>query len=330
MKYTTLSNTDIKISSVTLGCMTFTGDSNWGPQDEKDSIETIRAALDAGIVSFDTAEGYADGLSDRILGKALGADRSKVSILTKLHTGRMDKDSVIASCEGSLKNLNTDYIDLYQIHWPSATIPLEETMEQLLKLKEQGKIRAIGVSNFGVEDLGYAIDKYADVVSNQIAYNMLFRGAEYSLLPLCEKNNVSVLTYSSLAQGLLSGKYLTADDFPMGRARTKIFNNKIRTGARHGGEGCEEIAFKAIDDVRNICKEIGEDMADVALAWSLAQPGITSVIAGGRTAEQALTNAKGGNLELAPDVIKALCDATNAVKEFIGDDVDPWDYGRIK
>lgn len=330
MKYTTLPNTDIKLSSVTLGCMTFTGDANWGPQEEKDSIETVRAAIDAGIVSFDTAEAYADGLSDIILGKALGADRSKVSVFSKLDTRKMTAKDVIPSCEAGLKRLNTDYLDLYQIHWPSATIPLEETMEQLLKLKEQGKIRAIGVSNFGVEDLGNAINKYADVVSNQIAYNMLFRGAEYSLLPLCIEKNIGVLTYSSLAQGLLSGKYLTAEDFPVGRARTKIFNSKIRTGANHGTEGCEEIAFKAIDDVRNICKEIGEEMADVALAWSLAQPGITSVIAGGRTPQQALTNAKGGNLELTPDVIKALSDATTPVKEFIGDDVDPWAYGRIK
>lgn len=329
MKYTTLPNTDIKVSAVTLGCMTFTGDANWGPQDEKDSIETVRAALDAGIVSFDTAEAYANGLSDEILGKALGEDRSKVSIFSKLHVNSMGKNDVIASCEAGLKRLRTDYIDLYQIHWPSATVPLDETMEQLIKLKEQGKIRAIGVSNFGIEDLTEAF-KYNVVVTNQMAYSMLFRGLEYSILPFCRSNNIGVLTYSSLAQGLLSGKYLTADDFPVGRARTKIFSTSKREGAKHGGEGCEEIAFKAISDVKKICAEIGEDMADVALAWSIAQDGITSVIAGGRTAQQALTNAKGGNLNLSADVLKALSDATNPVKEFIGDDADPWSFGRIK
>ena len=329
MKYTTLPNTDIKASAVTLGCMTFTGDANWGPQDEKDSIETVRAALDAGIVSFDTAEAYANGLSDTILGKALGADRSKVSIFSKLHVAKMGKNDVIASCEEGLKRLKTDYIDLYQIHWPSAEIPLDETMEQLLKLKEQGKIRAIGVSNFGTEDLSEAL-KYNVVVTNQMAYSMLFRGLEYSILPFCRENNIGMLTYSSLAQGLLSGKYLTADDFPVGRARTKIFSSSKRAGANHGGEGCEELAFKVIADVKKICEEIGEEMADVALAWSISQPGITSVIAGGRTPEQALTNAKGGNLELSKDVIDALSKATNPVKEFIGDDADPWSYGRIK
>lgn len=329
MKYTTLPNTDIKVSAVTLGCMTFTGDNNWGPQDEKDSIETVRAALDAGIVSFDTAEAYADGLSDIILGKGLGADRSKVSIFSKLHVGKMSAKDVIPSCEAGLKRLNTDYIDLYQIHWPSREVPLEETMEQLLKLKEQGKIRAIGVSNFGIEDLTDVL-KYDVVVTNQMAYSMLFRGIEYSILPFCRDNGIGMLTYSSLAQGLLSGKYLTADDFPVGRARTKIFSTSKREGAKHGGEGCEEMAFKAIADVKKICAEIGEEMADVALAWSIAQSGITSVIAGGRTPEQAMTNAKGGNLELSADVLKALSDATNPVKEFIGDDADPWAFGRIK
>ena len=166
-------------------------------------------------------------------------------------------------------------------------------------------------------------------MSNQLAYNMLFRGIEYSVLPKCMENGIGVLTYSSLAQGLLSGKYKTADDFPVGRARTKIFS-KNREGARHGLDGCEELAFAAIDKIRSICADIGEDMADVALAWSLAQPGITSVIAGGRTAAQALQNAKGADITLASDVLSALNKATEAVKAHLGDDADPWAFGRIR
>ena len=328
MKYRMLGNSSLEVSVVTLGCMTFTGDSNWGPQDEKDSVETVRAAYDAGITFYDTAEGYADGMTETLLGKALGADRKRVMIASKVSASNLTKEKLIASCEASLKRLGTDYLDLYQIHWPSREIPIEETMDALLRLKEQGKIREIGVSNYGVLDLDTVLT-YNVVVSNQLAYNMLFRGIEYSVLPKCMENGIGVLTYSSLAQGLLSGKYKTADDFPVGRARTKIFS-KNREGARHGLDGCEELAFAAIDKIRSICADIGEDMADVALAWSLAQPGITSVIAGGRTAAQALQNAKGADITLAPDVLSALNKATEAVKAHLGDDADPWAFGRIR
>lgn len=329
MQYRKLPNTDITLSAVTLGCMTFTGDSNWGPQEEKDSIATVRAALDAGITSFDTAEMYADGQTEIILGKALGTDRSRAVIASKVNKEHLHRNDLITACENSLRRLGTDYIDLYQIHWPNWEIPLEETVGALLKLKEQGKIRAIGVSNFGVQDLQDALG-FGCVASDQLAYSLLFRGIEYSLLPKCRENGVGVLTYSSLAQGLLSGKYATADDFPVGRARTKLFSAALRPGVKHGGPGFEEGTFAAIDKLRAICKEIGEEMADVALAWSLAQPGITSVLAGGRTPQQALTNARGANLTLSKDVLSALTAATEPVKEFIGDDPDPWSYGRIR
>lgn len=329
MQYRKLGKSDITVSAVTLGCMTFTGDSNWGPQDEKDSIETIRAALDAGITSFDTAESYASGLTEIILGKALGADRSKVVISSKVSPTHLHEADLVAACENSLSRLGTDYIDLYQIHWPNDATPIDETMNALIKLKEQGKIRAIGISNFGNTDMDKVLG-YGCVVSNQMAYSMLFRGIEYSILPKCREEGIAMLTYSSLAQGLLSGKYKTADDFPAGRARTKLFSTSKREGANHGGEGYEEGTFAAIARIGDICAQIGEEMADVALAWSLAQPGITSVIAGGRTPEQALTNAKGGNLILSADVIDALSKATDDVKAFIGDDADPWSYGRIK
>lgn len=143
MKYRKLGNSSLEVSVVTLGCMTFTGDSNWGPQDEKDSVETVRAAYDAGITFYDTAEGYADGMTETLLGKALGADRKRVMIASKVSASNLTKEKLIASCEASLKRLGTDYLDLYQIHWPSREIPIEETMDALLRLKEQGKIREI-------------------------------------------------------------------------------------------------------------------------------------------------------------------------------------------
>lgn len=328
MQYGKLGKSTLTISRIVLGCMTFTGDGNWGPQDEKDSIDTIRAALDAGITAFDTAESYANGLTEQILGKGLGADRNKVAIFSKVAAAHLDYNSVIASCEATLERIGTDYLDLYQIHWPSKTIPMDETMGALLKLKADGKIREIGVSNFGPVDLDGVV-RSGKVVSNQMGYNLLFRGIEYDVLPKCRENGIGVLTYSSLAQGLLSGKYKTPDDFPVGRARTKLFSGS-RPGARHGGTGCEEIAFQAIDRIREISHEIGAEMSKVALAWILAQEGISAVIAGGRTAAQARANAEAGELILSQDVVAELSRATEEVKAYLGADVDAWSFDRIK
>ena len=328
MRYRKLGKSSLTVSQIVLGCMTFTGDGNWGPQDEKDSIDTIRAALDAGITAFDTAESYAEGLTERILGKGLGGDRQRVAIFSKVAAAHLGYQDVIDSCEATLKRIGTDYLDLYQIHWPSKTVPLEETLSALDKLKADGKIREIGVSNFGPVDLDGAIAS-GRVVSNQMGYNLLFRGIEHDILPKCRENGIGILTYSSLAQGLLSGKYKTPDDFPVGRARTKLFSGS-RPGARHGGSGCEELAFRAIDRIREISQEIGEPMANVALAWILAQEGISAVIAGGRTAEQALANARAADLTLSPDTVAELSRATEEVKAFLGNDADAWSFDRIR
>jgi len=328
MEYRKLGKTNIEVSTIILGCMTFSGGANWGDQDERDSVQTVRAAFESGITAFDTAEGYAQGLTEQILGKALGADRQKATIISKVSPANLSYDSVISSLEGSLSRLGTDYVDLYMIHWPSRTVPFEETMSAMQKLKSDGKIRAIGVSNFGTEDLGEILN-YGDVVANQMCYNMLFRGIEYSILPKCMENGVGVLTYSSLAQGLLTGKYLSADEFPVGRARTKHFSSK-REFARHGESGHEESTFLAVNKIKTVADELGIPMANLALAWSAAQPGITGVIAGGRTAEQAIMNARAGNVNLTSDVIAELTSITDGLKAEFGDIADPWADGRIR
>lgn len=327
MKTNFMGESRIPISSITLGCMTFTGDSNWGPQDRQDSIETIRTALDVGVCSFDTAESYAQGLTEEILGEALGSDRTKVSIFSKVAAKNLRPDDLIAACEGTLRRIGTDYIDLYQIHWPNPSIPIEETMGALLRLKEQGKIREIGVSNFGKVDMDVVLP-YQAVVSNQLAYNLFFRGIEYSILPKCRENGISVMTYSSLAQGLLTGKYRSGNEFPVGRARTKIFAC-TREGSKHGGSGCEELVFKALYRLDELCKDAGHPMADVALAWNIAQEGIASVIAGARTKEQVLVNSHAAELELSEAFLREITELTEPIKAFFGDDADPWMYGRI-
>ena len=155
MKYRTLGKTNISVSVVAMGCWSIVGSPTWGKQDEKDSIETIKKALDLGVNFFDTAEEYeyGDGSSESLLGKALTNCRHKAVISSKVSSSHLSANEIQLACENSLKRLNRDYIDLYQIHWPNRNIPFAETIGALGKLKEQGKIRAIGVSNFGVEDL---------------------------------------------------------------------------------------------------------------------------------------------------------------------------------
>ena len=204
METTTLGTSDIVVSRVALGCWPFAGGDVWGEQNDDDSIATAHAALDAGINFFDTAEGYGAGRSEQVLGRALVDRRDKAVIATKVSPNHLAPDDLIEACERSLRYLQTDYIDLYQIHWPNHDLPLSDAVEALQKLKQQGKIRAIGVSNFGVQDLSEMI-ALSECVTNQMPYNLLWRGIEEAVLPLCLENGVGILTYSTLAQGLLTG-----------------------------------------------------------------------------------------------------------------------------
>ena len=327
MKYRKLGNSGIEASEVAFGCFAFSNDNTWGPQDEKDSAASIHAALDAGITLFDTAEGYGGGLTEEVLGRALAGRRGKALIATKASSANLTAEGVAAACEASLKRLGTDWIDLYQIHWPNREVPMEVTFAAIDRLVKAGKVRAVGVSNFGVSDLTQALGHYP-VATNQMVYSLLARAIEYEILPLCVEKGVGILTYSPLAQGLLSGKYMTADDFPAGRARTRHFSSK-REQVRHGGPGCEEETFAAIDEIRAISKELGEPMSAVALAWLLTRKGVASVICGGRTPAQVLENVRCADITLPADVTARLDAATQKVKSFLGPNPDMWS-DRIK
>src|SRR5215831_13688211 len=149
MRYTTLPGTSIRVSVIAMGCWALSGDMTWGEQSEQDSVAAARAALDAGINFFDTAPGYGDGLSERRLGRGLAGVRERAVVATKIGPDAMRPAAAVASVERSLGHLQTDYIDLIQIHWPSRDVPLADTWGALERLREQGKVRAIGVSNFG-------------------------------------------------------------------------------------------------------------------------------------------------------------------------------------
>jgi aryl-alcohol dehydrogenase-like predicted oxidoreductase len=322
MEYRKLGRTDIEVSVVAMGCWAIAGGWTWGPQDEADSIATIHAALDAGVNFFDTAEGYGRGYSEEVLGRALKGRRHEAVIATKVSKGHLAPDDVIEACEGSLRRLQTDVIDLYQIHWPSRELPISETFPALEKLREQGKVRAIGVSNFAIGDLTDLL-AIGHCQTDQLPYSLLWRAIEYEILPKCVEEDIGILCYSPLMQGLLTGKYGSPDDVPEGRARSRHFS-KDRPRVRHGEPGCEAETFAAIERVRQIGESVGESMAQVSLAWLLAQPGVNAVLAGARKPHQIEETAQAAALTLAPETIEALAESTEEVKQLLGTSPDIW------
>lgn len=322
MRYYTPENTHLSISKIALGCWGFAGGSMWGTQEDADSIATVTAALDAGINFFETAQGYGDGYSEEVLGKALVGRRHRAVIATKIRPADISSIGIEAACEQSLKRLQTDTIDLLQPHWPVHHIPVDELLQAVTRLREAGKIRAFGVSNYGVRDLSEIL-RYGDVASNQLPYSLLFRAIEYDVQPLCVQKNVGMLCYSTLLHGLLTGKYHTPADVPDGRARTRHFSSS-RPQTRHGEAGCEREVFEAIEQIRQAAADIGHPMSLVSVSWVLHQPGVASVIVGARQPEQISQMAAATELMLDSQTIQRLNTASEQLKNVMGPNPDMW------
>jgi aryl-alcohol dehydrogenase-like predicted oxidoreductase len=317
-----LGRSDLQVSSVALGCMSLCGNQTYADIPAAQATATVNAALDAGINFFDNAPMYGDGEAERRLGEALRGQRDRAIIGTKISSETLSAAEVAREVEASLRRLQTDYIDLYQIHWARRVVPLDETLRAMEDLVQSGKVRAIGVCNFGPLDLAEALEKH-QVVTNQLAYSLLARGVEYEVQPMCAEHQVGLLCYSPLAQGLLAGRYQTADDVPAERARTRHFAG-TRPQARHGQAGCEAQTFQAVAAVRAICDDLGLPMADVALTWLLHQPAVSSVLAGASRPEQIVQNVRAASIRLDASTIEKLGDATDVVKESLGPNCDMW------
>jgi len=323
MEYRKLGQSDLNVSVVCQGCWSLVSDdSTWGPNALEDSIATIHASLDAGVNFFDTAEVYGNGESEEILARALEGRRKDVFIATKVGQAHLRAEPLKAACEASLRRLRTDYIDLYQIHWPIRDVPVAESLAAMDDLRREGKVRHVGVSNFGVSFLNEALAA-GGIVSNQLPYNLLWRAIEDNVQPLCAETQVSILTYSPLCQSLLTGKFSSPREVPDGRARMRVFS-KDRPMARHGEDGCEEELFKALAAIRGICESLGRPMAHVALAWLLARQAVASVVVGSRAAAQARQNAEACDLTLSEETIAALDAAGEGVRNYLGGNPDPW------
>lgn len=315
MEYRKLGNTDIKLSAITYGAFAI-GGTMWGGNEQKDSIASVRASLDHGVTSLDTAPFYGFGLSEEMIGQAIkGYDRSQIQLLSKFglvwdgsNQGRGDyffeaeeagkkipvykyaaKANVIKEVEESLKRLQTDYIDLLQIHWPDSTTPIAETMEALDLLIQQGKIRAAGVSNYSVDQVNEA-RKTLDIVSNQVGYSMLNRSIEGDLVPYALENNLGLIVYSPMERGLLTGKY-----FKEGLLK----ENDHRNGYFQQFDLHKVEAF--LQAIQPLAASKGATLSQLVLRWTSLQPAITVVLAGARNAEQAIANAKAMEIHLTAE-----------------------------
>lgn len=318
MEYRSVGDTDLKLSVVTFGAWA-AGGWMWGGTEQNQAVEAIHASYDHGVTSIDTAPIYGQGLSEEIVGDAIkDLPRDRIQILTKygmrwdkaegeFHFKSQDNDGnpidvykhaskqrVIEECEVSLKRLGTDYIDLYQIHWPDNTTPVEETMEAVLQLKKQGKIREAGVCNYDVERMKKA-ETVLSLASNQVPYSMLRRDIEDEVVPYCMENNKGILAYSPLQRGLLTGKMNPGYEFGEGdtRPNEKYFTDENIRRTNHFLEKIEPVA-----------KEKNSTLAQLVIQWTLQQPGITIALVGARNPEQAIQNAGAAELELTSEEIE--------------------------
>ncbi len=323
MQYRKLGRTDIRVSAITMGCWAIAGDAMWGPQDEDAAIGAIRTALDAGINSFDTAEAYGGGRSEELVGKALLGRRADAVITSKVIPAHLRPADVRLACEASLRRLQTDYIDVYCIHWPNREIPFSETMGALEALKQEGKIRVIGCSNFASLDLADLL-RAGRVEMDQLPYSLLWRAIEYEVLPACRRNGVSITCYSPLLHGILTGRFHTVADLPPERSRTRHFAGS-RPMARHGEAGAESETFATLDAIRAICQREALPMAHVAMAWLMRREGVASVVAGARNPAQVRDNAVAADLRLSDNLVAELDRATDGLKARLGTNPDMWE-----
>ena len=315
MEYRLLGRSGLKVSVITMGTMTFgrAKDGALGAVDTAEARRQIDQCIAAGVNLIDTADVYAHGASEEIVGEALGKKRSEVLIATKVrfpmgpgvNDQGLSRHYIIAECERSLKRLGTDWIDLYQVHQWDGQTPLEETMEALDRLVQQGKVRYVGCSNYSgwhiMKALGIArADRRQPFVSQQIHYTLQAREAEYELVPISLDQGLGILVWSPIAGGLLSGKF-------------RRDNREGPEGSRHFGRKWveppvydEDKLYDIIDVLLDIAKAHDCSAARVALAWLLHQPGVASVIIGGRTTEQFADNLSAADLKLTKGDLKRL------------------------
>lgn len=313
MRYRFLGNSGLQVSEICFGVMTFNSKKGWthlGILEQKDANRLTAAAIDNGVNFFDTADVYSGGISETMLGKALGKRRRDVVIATK-GEGRMgngpndeghSRQHLIKACNDSLKRLNTDYIDLYQVHSFDFMTPLEEMLEALDQLVRDGKVRYIGISNFFAWQIMklMAISERQNlqkIISLQAYYSLVGRDLEYETIPVCLDQKIGIIVWSPLHGGILSGKYRKGKKWPKG--------TRLKGEGEHFPYDIEKGEL-ILSEMESISKQRNIAMSQIALNYALQKPGITSVIIGARNEKQLIENIKTTEWKLTEDEMKRL------------------------
>ncbi|MFO7655587.1 MAG: aldo/keto reductase [Bacteroidales bacterium] len=319
MKLNQLGKSDVKVTEIAFGAWA-AGGWMWGGTDIDQSVKAVERALDLGMTTIDTAPAYGFGLSEEIVGKAIKGKRDKVQILTKYglswdtNKGKFffssvsnegkpvnmhkysSKKSVIHECEQSLKRLDTDFIDLYQIHWPDPTTPVEETMEAVEILIKQGKVKASGVCNYSVNEMKKANSRIT-LASNQVPYSMVKLDIEKEIVPFCIQNNIGILAYSPLQRGVLTGKIKGDYKFNEGDTRSNLPYYSL-------GNLLQINDF--LEKIEPIAQNRNITLTQLVINWTMQQPGISCVLVGARSPEQVEENAKAAEFTLSTEEINTI------------------------
>ena len=290
MEYRPLGSSGIEVSAIGMGCWPMAG-VGWTGIDDVQSLAALETAIDQGITLIDTAYMYGrEGESERLVGRAIAGKRDRIVLATKcglhwkgdLMIHDSSRNQILKEYDESLRRLDTDYVDLYQVHAHDEKTPIRETAETLAELLEQGKIRAIGVSNYDAEQMA-EFARYAPIHTNQPPYNIIMRDIEDSVLPHCRTHNIGVITYWPLYRGLLTGKYGRGHRFPEGDSRND--------NAHFQGDDLNR-TLDMLDRIRPIADEWGKSLAQVIINWTTNQPGITTALCGATRPEHVAQNVE--------------------------------------
>jgi len=320
MKLRKLGKSGFEVSPVILGTWSH-GGWLWGGTERNDAEKAINVSIDAGINCLDTAPAYGFGLSEKLAGAAIKGKRDKVIVATKCglvwddrkgsslffetrdNAGKplrmcrnLTRKSILQECDDSLKRLGIDTIDLYQCHWPDPNTPVEEAVQAFLELRDKGKIRAFGVSNFSVAQMEDWL-KYAPLHSNQPKYSLLSRDVETDVLPFCRKNEIGVLCYSPMEMGILTGKIGMDRVFP---------DDDTRKNRPWFQPAKRREVLNALEKVKPIAEKYGTSVGNIATAWIFQQPGVTAAIVGARDGEQARNNSLAAKIVISAEDLEKI------------------------
>ena len=297
----------------------FYGIEEWNAQEISDLLAAMELALEKGITHIDTAAGYGGGRSERLIGRFLAEDsnrREKIFLASKANINEITAQSMIAEIDASRDRLQTDVIDLYYIHWPRTGKDLRPLMEGLETAREQGKIRAIGVSNFSVEQMGQ-ISEAGHIDAHQLGYNLLWRFDEDDIIPYCVEHQIAVVVYSALAHGILAGKYDRQLEFAPGDQRWRILLFR---------EGVWKPVYALVEEFKAVAERVQRPLAHLALRWLLHQSSVTSVLVSAKNERQALANVEALQGEIPLTVFDELTTISDLARQVIPDEGNPFGY----